>query len=114
MTVQLPRDAQLLRIFIGERDSGHGRPLYDAIVQKARERRLAGATVLRGPVGYGRNAHVHRAKFLEISQDLPIVIEIVDSEGNFTAFLPELESIIDSGLVTVEQVRVIRYGETKT
>ena len=80
--MQLPQDAHLLRIFFGEQDRFAGRPLYDAIVQKARELHLAGATVLRGPMGYGRNSRIHRANLFEISEDLPIVVEIVDSEAN--------------------------------
>ncbi len=111
MTVHLPEDAQLLRIFIGERDRIGGHPLYNAIVQKARELQLAGATVLRGPMGYGRNSHVHRASLFEISEDLPIVVEIVDNEDKIAAFLPELEKMMGSGLVTLEKVRVIRYGD---
>ena len=111
MMMELPQDAMLLRIFLGERDRFAGRPLYDAIVQKARELHLAGATVLRGPMGYGRNSHIHRANLLEISEDLPMVVEIVDSEARIDAFLPELKRMIASGLVTLERVKVIRYGD---
>jgi PII-like signaling protein len=111
MTVQLPTDAVLLRIFFGERDRFVGRPLYDAIVQKARELHLAGATVLRGPIGYGRNSRVHRANLLEISEDLPMMVEIVDTEKKIDGFLPELEKMMGSGLVTLEKVKVIRYGD---
>ena len=107
----LPEDAQLLRIFVGERDRLAGHPLYNAIVQKARELHLAGATVLRGPMGYGRNTHVHRANLFECSEDLPIVIEIVDTEDKIGAFLPELDKMMGSGLVTLEKIKVIRYGE---
>ncbi len=109
--MQLAQDAQLLRIFFGEQDRFAGRPLYDAIVQKARELHLAGATVLRGPMGYGRNSHIHRANLFEISEDLPIVVEIVDSKSKVDAFLPELEKMMGSGLVTLERVQVIRYGD---
>jgi PII-like signaling protein len=109
--MQLSQDAMLLRIFFGERDRFEGKRLYDVIVQKARELHLAGATVLRGPMGYGRNSRVHRANLFEISEDLPIVIEIVDSPANINLFLPELEKMMGSGLVTLEKVRVIRYGD---
>ena len=107
----LPQEAMLLRIFLGERDRHDGQPLYEAIVAKARELRLAGATVLRGPMGYGHNAHLHRASLLDISEDLPIVIEIVESEANVDRLLPELEKLMGSGLVTLAKVRVIRYGD---
>ena len=107
----LPQEAMLLRIFLGERDRHDGQPLYETIVAKARELRLAGATVLRGPMGYGRNAHLHRAGLLDISEDLPIVIEIVDSQANLDRLLPELEKFMGSGLVTLEKVGVIRYGD---
>ena len=106
----LPQDAMLLRIFFGERDRFAGRPLYDAIVQKARELHLAGATVLRGPMGYGRNSRVHRANLFEISEDLPLVIEIVDIEAKINLLLPELDKMMGSGLVTLEKVKVVRYG----
>lgn len=106
----LPQEAMLLRIFLGERDRHGGRPLYEAIVAKARELKLAGATVLRGPMGYGRNAHIHRANLLDISEDLPVVVEIVESEANLDRLLPELQGMMGSGLVTLEKVKVIRYG----
>jgi PII-like signaling protein len=111
MTMQLPQDAMLLRIFFGERDRYQGRPLHDVIVRKARELHLAGATVLRGPVGYGRGSRIHRAHLLEISEDLPMVVEIVDTEERINAFLPVLETVMGSGLVTLEKVKVIRYGD---
>ena len=111
--MELPQDATLLRIFFGEDDRTGGRPLYEAIVQKARELHLAGATVLRGPMGFGRNSRVHRANLLDLSQDLPIVIEIVDSEANVARLLPELDQLMGSGLVTLEKVKVIRYGEQR-
>ena len=106
----MPRDALLLRIFIGENDRSDGRPLYEAIVLRARERHLAGATVLRGPMGFGRSSVLHTAKILRLSEDLPFVIEIVDAEDKIRAFLPELETLMGSGLVTLEKVQVIRYG----
>ncbi|HVO17213.1 MAG TPA: DUF190 domain-containing protein [Alphaproteobacteria bacterium] len=109
--MQLPRDAVLLRIFVGEDDRAEGLPLYEAIVLKARERQLAGATVLRGPMGFGRSSRLHTAKILRLSEDLPFIVEIVDTEERIDAFLPELERIMGSGLVTLEKVRVIRYGD---
>ncbi|NBC33029.1 MAG: DUF190 domain-containing protein [Alphaproteobacteria bacterium] len=108
--MQIPREAVLLRIFIGERDRHHGRPLYEAIVLKAREAGLAGATVLRGVLGYGRSSRIHTAKILRLSDDLPMVVEIVDSDARIRAFLPELDGMIDSGLVTLERAEVLRYG----
>lgn len=110
--MSLPEHALLLRIFIGESDEHQGQPLYEAIVLKARERGLAGATVLRGPMGYGKSSRLHTAKILRLSEDLPIVIEIVDTEERIEAFLPDLEEMMDSGLVTLEKVRVLRYGES--
>ena len=99
----------LLRIFIGESDRWKHQPLYEAIVLKARELHLAGATVLRGPMGFGKSSRLHTAKILRLSMDLPIVIEIVDSEENIQAFLPALDGMIGGGLVTLEKVKVIRY-----
>jgi PII-like signaling protein len=108
--MQVPKDAVLLRIFIGEADKHAGKPLYEAIVMKARELHLAGATVLRGPMGYGHSSRLHTAKILRLSEDLPFVIEIVDSEEKIGAFLPVLDAMIGSGLVTMEKVQVLRYG----
>jgi PII-like signaling protein len=108
--MQLPRDAMLLRIFIGEDDKCHGRPLYEAIVLKAREMHLAGATILRGPMGFGHSSRLHTAKILRLSVDLPIVIEIVDSQEKINAFLPILETMIAGGLVTLERVQMLQYG----
>jgi len=111
----LTRDAMLLRIFIGEDDKTGHQPLYEAIVLKAREMHLAGATVLRGPMGFGHSSHLHTTKVLRLSQDLPLVIEIVDSEEKIRAFLPTLETMMTaSGLVTLEKVQVIRYGTGRT
>ncbi len=112
--MHIPEQAFLLRIFIGESDSFEGRPLYEAIVLRAREMHLAGATVLRGALGYGRSSRLHTAKILRLSEDLPLVIEIVDAEDRINAFLPELERIMGSGLVTLERVRVIQYGTNET
>jgi uncharacterized protein len=108
----LPRDAMLLRVFIGEDDrSRDGRPLYEAIVLKAREVHLAGATVLRGPMGFGHSSLLHTAKIVRLSGDLPLIIEIVDTEGKIKDFLPVLDSMMPSGLVTLEKVQVLQYGE---
>ena len=107
--MHLPEDAVLLRIFIGESDRCQHRPLYEAIVLKARELELAGATVLRGPMGFGKSSRMHTAKILRLSMDLPIVIEIVDSEEKINAFLPALEGMMSGGMVTLERVQVIEY-----
>lgn len=108
--MQMPRQAMLLRIFIGEDDRDDGRPLYEAIVLKAREMQLAGATVLRGGMGFGRSSRLHTTKILRLSEDLPLVIEIVESEEKIDAFLPVLQEIMSSGLVTLEKVQVLQYG----
>lgn len=107
--MKLPSEAELLRIFIGESDKHDGHPLYEAIVNSARERGMAGATVLRGVLGFGAHSRIHTAKILRLSQDLPIVIEIVDSSERIAEFLPELDELIDEGLITLEKVRVIAY-----
>jgi uncharacterized protein len=107
--MQIPNEAVLLRIFIGESDRWQHQPLYEAIVLKARELHLAGATVLRGPMGYGKASRLHTAKILRLSADLPLVIEIVDSEEKINAFLPVLNEMVGGGLVTLEKVRVIEY-----
>ena len=111
--MHIPRDAVLLRIFVGENDRAGNRPLYEAIVLKARERHLAGATVLRGPMGFGRSSVLHTAKILRLSEDLPFVVEIVDAEDKIRAFLPELDALMGSGLVTLEKVQVIQYGRNE-
>ena len=111
--MRIPRDAVLLRVFVGENDRAGSRPLYEAIVLKARERHLAGATVLRGPMGFGRSSVLHTAKILRLSEDLPFVVEIVDAEDKIRAFLPELDSLMGSGLVTLEKVQVIQYGRNE-
>ena len=107
--MHLPEDAVLLRIFIGESDRYQHRPLYEAIVLKARELQLAGATVLRGPMGFGKSSQLHTAKILRLSMDLPMVIEIVDTEEKVNAFLPVLDEMMGGDLVTLEKVKVIRY-----
>ena len=109
--MDIPREAVLLRIFIGEDEQFEHRPLYEAIVLKAREMHLAGATVLRGPMGYGHSSRLHTAKILRLSMDLPMVIEIVDSEEQINAFLPKLDGMIGSGLITLEKALVLRYGD---
>ena len=111
--MKVPRDAVLLRIFIGEDDRHGHTPLYEAIVLKAREMGLAGATVLRGPIGFGHSSHLHTTKILRLSQDLPIVIELVDSREKIDAFTPVLDGMMGSGLVTLEKVQVIQYGEER-
>ena len=108
--MQVEEKAALLRIFIGENDRFGQHPLYEAIVHKAREQGLAGATVLRGPMGFGRSSRLHTAKILRLSEDLPVVVEIIDSEENITAFLPRLEEMVKGGLVSIEEVRILRYG----
>jgi PII-like signaling protein len=110
--MDLPREATLLRIFMGEQDRCDGAPLYEAIVLKAREQHLAGATVLRGPMGFGRSSRLHTAKILRLSEDLPVVIEIVDAADKIDAFLPTLDGLMaaGSGLVTLERVQVRYYG----
>jgi len=111
-TMKLPERGILLRIFIGESDKepGGNRPLYEGIVRRAREAHLAGATVLRGPMGFGRHSRVHTAKLFELSTDLPIVIEIVDAEDKVEAFLPTIDALVTEGLVTLEAVRIVRYA----
>jgi len=111
--MQIPKDAMLLRIFIGESDQFGDRPLYEAIVLRAREMHLAGATVLRGPMGFGQSSRLHTAKILRLSEDLPLIIEIVDAEEKINELLPALEEMIGSGLVTLEKVQVLHYGKGK-
>ncbi|HEY1944176.1 MAG TPA: DUF190 domain-containing protein [Roseiarcus sp.] len=109
--MNLPREAMLLRVFFGEDDKIHNRPLYEAIILRAREAQLAGATVLRGAAGFGHSSRLHTTKILRLSQDLPLVVEIVDTEEKIKAFLPTLDSMMQSGLVTLEKVQVLQYGE---
>jgi uncharacterized protein len=113
--MQIPEDAVLLRIFVGESDKFDHKPLYEAIVLKAREMHLAGATVLRGPMGFGASSHLHTAKILRLSMDLPVVIELVDSEEKINSFLPTLDTMMGGGMVTLEKVKVQHYraGEMK-
>jgi PII-like signaling protein len=107
--MKIPQDGCLLRIFIGENDKWHGQPLYEAIVMKARELHLAGATVLRGPMGFGAKSRLHTAKVLRLSEDLPILIEIVDSREKIEELLPHIDQMVQEGLVTLEKVEVIKY-----
>jgi PII-like signaling protein len=107
--MHLPHEAMLLRILIGESDRWQHQPLYEAIVLKARETHMAGATVLRGPMGYGKSSRLHTSKILRLSLDLPIVIEIVDSEEKINGFLPIIDEMLQGGLVTLEKVKVIDY-----
>ena len=113
--MQVPRDAVLLRIFVGENDRLGHKPLYEAIVLKAREEHLAGATVLRGPLGFGHSSRLHTTKLLEMSSDLSFVVEIVDRDEKIQAFLPLLDEMMlessGSGLVTLERVQVLQYGK---
>jgi uncharacterized protein len=108
--MQIPKQALLLRIFIGEDDKFGASPLHEAIVLKARELHLAGATVLRGPMGFGASSRLHTTKILRLSEDLPLVIEIVDSEDKINGFLPMLDEMMRSGLITLEKVQVLQYG----
>lgn len=112
--MQIPKQAVLLRIFIGEDDQFGGSPLHQAIVMKAREMHLAGATVLRGPMGFGASSRLHTTKILRLSEDLPLVIEIVDAEDKINGFLPLLDGMMSSGLVTLEKVQVLQYGAKTT
>lgn len=112
--MKIPQDGFLLRIFIGEADRWHGKPLYEAIVMKARELHMAGATVLRGPMGFGAKSHLHTAKILRLSEDLPFIIEIVDAKEKIDELMPHIDEMVQEGLVTLERVQVIKYraGDT--
>jgi uncharacterized protein len=111
--MKIPQDGYLLRIFIGEGDQWHGKPLYEAIVLKARELHLAGATVLRGPMGFGANSRLHTTKILRLSEDLPMVIEIIDAKEKIDELMPHIDEMVQEGLVTLERVEVIRYRANK-
>jgi PII-like signaling protein len=110
---RLEGEGKLLRIFIGESDRWHGKPLYQAIVQRVREEGLAGATVVRGIEGFGADSHLHTSRILRMSEDLPIVVEIVDEAERIDAILPILDEMVDEGLVTVESVHVVTYRSSK-
>jgi uncharacterized protein len=109
--MELPRDAVALRIYIGEDTKFGWHSLYEAIVNKAREMQLAGATVLRGPMGFGHRGELHTAKILNLAENLPVVIEIVDTQAKVDAFLPVLNGMMSSGLITLEKVQVLQYGQ---
>jgi uncharacterized protein len=111
--VESGEKALLLRIYIGESDRFDHHPLYEAIVLKAREQGLAGATVLRGPMGYGHSSRLHTAKVLRLSEDLPMIVEIIDREEKITAFLPLLDDMVEGGLISLEEVRVLHYGSNQ-
>ena len=111
--MKIPQDGYLLRVFLGESDKWQGRPLYEAIVMKARELHLAGATVLRGPMGFGAKSRLHTAKILRLSEDLPIIIEIVDAKEKIDTLLPHIDDMVKEGLVTLERVQVIKYRADK-
>lgn len=112
--MKLPEEGMLLRIFVGETDRYKGKALYEQIVIKARELNLAGATVLRGIMGFGAHSRMHSAKLLRLSEDLPVVIELVDTEENLNKLMPFLDEAVQEGLITLEKARVIkyRYGNT--
>lgn len=107
--MDVPHDSVLLRIFLGELHKWHSKPLYEAIVLRARELHLAGATVFRGPIGYGKSTRMHKTSLIHLSEDVPVVVEIVDSEDKINTFLPELDQMLDSGLVTMEKVKALSY-----
>jgi hypothetical protein len=107
--MDIPHEAVLLRIYLGESDRWQHKPLYEAIVLKAREMHLAGATVLRGPMGFGKSSRLHTAKILRLSLDLPLVIEIVDSDEKIQAFLPVVDSMMGGGLLTMEKIKCLQY-----
>ncbi len=112
--MKLPSEAELLRIFIGESDKFAGRPLYEVIVEEARKRKIAGATVLRGVLGFGANSRVHTAKILRLSEDLPVVIEIVDESAKIADLMTQLDHMIQEGLVTLEKVRIVAYRHSQS
>lgn len=107
--MKIPEDGKLLRVFIGEQDKWKGQPLYEAIVQLAKKEGMAGATAIKGFLGFGANSHMHTAKILRLSEDLPIIVEIVDSEEKINAFVPHLDEMVKEGLVTLEKATVILY-----
>lgn len=113
MMVNLPEEGLLLRIFIGESDKCDNRPLYEVIVEEARRRGLAGATVLRGVMGFGANSRIHTSKILRLSEDLPMIVEIVDEAEKINAFIPDLHAMMLEGLVTLEHVRVLIYRNSR-
>lgn len=112
MTIDGP--ALICRIYIGESDQSHGKPLYHAIVEFLRQRGMAGATVLRGIEGFGANAHLHTTRILRLSEDLPVIIEVVDQEDRLRAVLPELDAMVADGLITLEQIEIVAYRAGQT
>jgi uncharacterized protein len=112
--MHLPSEGELLRIFVGESDRCGHRPLYEVIVEEARKRGMAGATVLRGTLGFGAHSRIHTSRILRLSEDLPMVIEIVDTPERIEAFLPDLDQMMDEGMVTLEKVRIIAYRHSET
>ncbi len=112
--MKIPREAVLLRIFFGENDRFQRLPLHEAIVLKAREMHLGGATVLRGHIGFGHSSRIHTTKILRLSQDLPVVVEIIDSQEKVDTFLPVLDGMMSSGLITMERAEVLQYGSEGT
>jgi uncharacterized protein len=108
--MQMPREGVVLRIFFGEDDKYRNLPLHEAIVMKARDMHMGGATVLRGHIGFGHSSRIHTTKILRLSQDLPVVVEIVDLKEKIDAFLPALDAMMSGGLVTMEKVQVLQYG----
>jgi uncharacterized protein len=111
--MKIPAEGKLLRIFLGEQDKWEGQPLYEAIVLLARKQGLAGATALKGFMGFGCKSHLHTTKLLRLSEDLPIIVEIVDSEDKITSFLPYLDNMVREGLITLEKANVIAYRAEK-
>ena len=107
--MKIEGEAQLIRIFIGENDHWQGKPLYDAIVLEAREQGMAGATVLRGIQGFGAHSRIHTTRILRLSEDLPIVVEIIDRKERIQKILPVLDTMVAEGLITLENIRVIKY-----
>ena len=112
--MKIPEDGKLLRIFIGEADKWQGQPLYEAIVHLAKKEGMAGATAIKGFMGFGCKSHMHTAKLLRLSEDLPIIIEMVDSEEKINRFLPHLDEMVREGLITLEKVNVIMYRATNS
>ncbi|HBR14015.1 MAG TPA: hypothetical protein DD723_00520 [Candidatus Omnitrophica bacterium] len=107
--MKIPADGKLLRIFIGEQDKWQGQPLYEVIIHLAKKQRMAGATALKGFMGFGAKSHMHTTKLLRLSEDLPIIIEIVDSEEKINQFLPHLDEMVKDGLITLEKAHVLMY-----
>lgn len=111
--MKIPAEGKLLRIFIGESNKWHGRPLYDEIIRLAREKGMAGATAIKGFIGFGAKSHMHTTKLLRLSEDLPVIVEIVDSEEKINQFLPHLDEMVTEGLVTLEKASVVMYRAEK-